>query len=114
MRRFAQHASFFIACAAYSALSLAQEVQRPIWWLNDTWTYRRTEYPAVWDGGGRLPSGRKFTIVGVRGGFSQDRQECTVWYSPDAKAVVKHEWRGFYRTYKAEGEVIELESVSVR
>jgi hypothetical protein len=66
MSRRVHHAIVLIACAAWSALSLGQEVECPTWALNDTWTYRRWELPAVWDGGGRLPSVRTFTIVRVR------------------------------------------------
>ena len=63
-----------------------------------------------------VPAGKfKAMVVKVTGATGAHyRQERTLWYSPDAKAVVKHEWRGVYRTYKAEGELIELESFSVR
>jgi hypothetical protein len=213
MSRLAYRAILFIVCAACSALSLGQEVERPNWAPNDTWTFRGWELPAVWEGGGRLPYGRKVTIVGVRpthyvaavlswqeyatrettslqrnlsrnlnryfredptlpwteleflrwplvvgkswnfthpmpdgskfewlvtvagweeisvpagkfktmvikvegasGAHHTDWR--TLWYSPDAKAVVRYEWRGYVRaTHKAQGEFSELESFSVK
>jgi len=210
--RRAHPAFLFVAFVLYSALSLGQEVERPSWSPSDTWTYQRWELPATWDGGGRLPGHRKFTVMG--GGPTDYRvavltwqdyaerqttsvpwrmsrnlntyyredatvpwtemeflrwplvvgkswnfthpmpdgskfewhvtvagmeevsvpagtfkavvvkvegatgahytQSRTLWYSPDARAVVKHEWRGYYRMYKDYGELAELESFSRR
>ena len=212
MRNHAHQAVLTIVCAAWSALALGQEVDRPSWAPSETWTYRRWELPPTWEGGGRLPSGRKFTIVGgtptnyrvavltwqeyalkettsrtwnisrnlntywresaslpwtemeflrwpLAVGKSWDfthpmpdgskfqwhvtvtgweeisvpagkfkavvvkvegatgahyTQSRTLWYSPDARAVVRHEWRGYFRTYKDYGELEELESFSLR
>ena len=212
MSRLAYHAVFFVVCAACSALCLGQEVERPNWTPNDTWTYRGWDLPATWEGGGRLPFRRKITILGARptyyiaavltwqeyatretrsvqSNFSRDlnsyfredpsvpwtelaflrwplavgkswdfthpmpdgskfewhvtvagweeisvpagkfktmvvkvegatgahyTQSRTLWYSPDAKRFVIHEWRGYDRTHKDRGEPLELESFSVK
>ena len=212
MRRSAHRAVLGIAFAAYSALSLGQEVECPTWAPNDTWTYQRWELPGVGDGGGRLPSHRRITILAVRPkqyiannltwqdyalketkseearysraqnwyfresaslpwteheflrwplvvGKSWDfthpmpdgskfewhvaisgweevsvpagrfkaivikvegaagahyTQSRTFWYSPDAKTVVKKEFRGYWLAHKDYGELEELESFSVK
>jgi len=197
-------------CVVYGARSHAQEVRRPDWFYGDNWTYQHTELTPKWEGSGRFPYIRKFTVVGTgsvnyrmevttveeygakgttkamwnisrnlntywresatlpstelqflrwplvvgntwnfthpmpdgtnfewhvkvmgfenvtvpAGNFkavvvkvegnsgAHYRQERPLWYSPDARALVKHEWRGYWRSYPEKGMVDELQAFS--
>ncbi len=64
-------ALLFGACIAYAAMSNAQEIERASWSIGDTWTYKHIDLAAHWDGDGRFPSTRKFTVSAVRPGTYQ-------------------------------------------